>query len=100
MRGSRARNRLATGPRDIEGKFGDSVEFGSEQISDWMFMPQWQDRRLASRPVSLPFARASIESIQICLVERTIRPACSKTHFECEPLCRFERPDCSCRIYL
>jgi uncharacterized protein YegJ (DUF2314 family) len=30
--------RLANDPRDIEGKFGDPVEFRSEQISDWMFM--------------------------------------------------------------
>jgi uncharacterized protein YegJ (DUF2314 family) len=34
----RLAGRLANGPRDIAGKFGDRVEFGSEQISDWMFM--------------------------------------------------------------
>ena len=34
----RLAGRLANDPRDIKGKFGDRVEFTSEQISDWMFM--------------------------------------------------------------
>ena len=34
----RLAGRLANDPHDIDGKFGDRVEFGSEQISDWMFM--------------------------------------------------------------
>ena len=34
----RLAGRLANDPHDIDGKSGDRVEFGSEQISDWMFM--------------------------------------------------------------